>query len=60
MTNVGQHGYMDSAVITMQLAFEEKMQPQIEVRDDVYTVLGRPGKTMAEWAQEYFNEVTNP
>lgn len=56
LKNVGRHGYMDSAVITMKLAFEEKMQPQLEVRDDVYTVLGRHGKTMAAWAQEYFKE----
>lgn len=44
--------YMESAVITMELAKAGKMQAQTVVKDDVMTVLGRPGLTMAEWAKQ--------
>jgi NAD(P)H dehydrogenase (quinone) len=43
--------YMESAVITMKLAISGEMTAQTIVRDDVLTVLGRPGTTMAEWAR---------
>ena len=45
--------YMESAYITMQLAAAGKMSAQTVVHDDVLTVLGRPGITMAEWARQY-------
>lgn len=45
--------YMESAIITMELAKANKMKAQTVVKDDVETVLGRPGLTMAEWAKEY-------
>lgn len=48
--------YMESAAIYMETAANGKMPEKLEVRDDVLTVLGRPGKTVAEWAKEYFSE----
>lgn len=51
----GTRAYMESAVITMKLAAAGEMTAQTVVRDDVLTVLGRPGITMAEWAREYFS-----
>lgn len=44
--------YMESAVITMELAKAGKMQAQTVVKDDVQTVLGRPGLKMEEWAKQ--------
>ncbi len=52
----GVRAYMESAAITMKLAEAGQMQAQTVVRDDVLTVLGRPGTTMAEWANNYFND----
>lgn len=54
--NPGARAYMESAVITMKLAESGQMQAQTVVRDDVLTVLGRPGTTMEEWARKYFNQ----
>lgn len=42
--------YMESALITMKLAMAGEMTAQTVVLDDVLTVLGRPGISMAEWA----------
>jgi uncharacterized protein YbjT (DUF2867 family) len=50
----GIRAYMESAAITMKLAEAGQMQAQTVVRDDVLTVLGRPGTTMKEWASNYF------
>lgn len=50
--SVSVKAYMESAYITMKLAKEGKMQAQTVVKDDVQTVLGRPGLTMAEWAKQ--------
>lgn len=50
--SVSVRAYMESASITMQLAKSGKMQAQTIVRDDVLTVLGRPGLTMEEWARQ--------
>ncbi|OMF94062.1 NmrA family NAD(P)-binding protein [Paenibacillus sp. FSL R7-0273] len=47
-----ERAYMESAVITMKLAVTGQMSAQTIVRDDVLTVLGRPGMTMTEWAQK--------
>ncbi|REG98013.1 NmrA family NAD(P)-binding protein [Flavobacterium aquicola] len=44
--------YMESANITMQLSTEGRMKAQEVIRDDVQTILGRPGLTMAEWAKQ--------
>ncbi|MDR6671218.1 NmrA family NAD(P)-binding protein [Rhizobium sp. 1399] len=44
--------YMESAVITMELAAAGKLAYQAVARDDVQKVLGRPGTTMAEWAKQ--------
>ncbi len=44
--------YMESAIITMELAKAGKMEAQLVVKDDVQTVLGRPGVTMEQWAKE--------
>lgn len=44
--------YMESAIITMKLAKAGKMQAQTIIKDDVIRVLGRPGLTMAEWAEQ--------
>lgn len=44
--------YMESAYITMQLANKGEMKDQTIVKDDVLTVLGRPGLTMDEWARQ--------
>lgn len=49
--SISAKAYMESANITMQLAKEGKMKAQTIVKDDVLTVLGRPGLTMAEWAK---------
>lgn len=54
--NPGARAYMESAAITMKLAKAGQMQAQTVVRDDVLTVLGRPGTTTAEWANNYFND----
>lgn len=51
--DVGVRYYMDSAAITMDLAAAGKMGYQAVVRDDVQTVLGRPGMSMADWAKKY-------
>ncbi|WP_339097809.1 NmrA family NAD(P)-binding protein [Pectobacterium brasiliense] len=48
--------YMESAVITMKLATTGKLQSQTVVRDDIQTVLGRPGTTMKQWAECYFKK----
>ncbi|WP_336781550.1 NmrA family NAD(P)-binding protein [Paenibacillus illinoisensis] len=53
--DVGERAYMESAVITMKLAVAGQMTAQTVVRDDVLTVLGRPGITMAEWARQNLN-----
>jgi len=52
ISNVGERAYMESAVITMKLGAAGQMTAQTVVRDDVLTVLGRPGTTMAEWARQ--------
>lgn len=52
ITSVSKKAYMESAVITMELAKAGKMQAQAVVRDDVMTVLGRPGLTIKEWAKQ--------
>ncbi|MBD7969574.1 NmrA family NAD(P)-binding protein [Paenibacillus gallinarum] len=52
---VPERAYMESAIITMKLAAAGQMTAQTVVRDDVLTVLGRPGITMAEWARHNFN-----
>ncbi|QIH34091.1 MULTISPECIES: NmrA family NAD(P)-binding protein [Sphingobacterium] len=44
--------YMESALITMELAKSGKMEAQTVVKDDVMTVLGRPGLTMEQWAKQ--------
>lgn len=44
--------YMESAHITMRLAKNGEMKAQTIVKDDVLTVLGRPGLTMEEWASQ--------
>ncbi|MGC9934261.1 NmrA family NAD(P)-binding protein [Priestia aryabhattai] len=54
ITSVPERAYMESAVITMKLAAAGQMTLQNVVRDDVLTVLGRPGITMAEWARQNF------
>lgn len=48
--SVSAKAYSESAYITMKLAQEGKMEAQTVVKDDVLTVLGRPGLTMEEWA----------
>lgn len=53
---VSVRSYMESAVVTIKLAAADQMQAQTVVRDDVLTVLGRPGMTMMEWARQYFDE----
>ncbi|WP_145407823.1 NmrA family NAD(P)-binding protein [Paenibacillus xylanexedens] len=50
--NAAERAYMDSAIITTKLAVAGRMTAQNVVRDDVLTVLGRPGTTMAEWARQ--------
>lgn len=54
IADVSVRAYMESAVITMRLGGSEKMQAQTVVHDDVRTVIGRPGKTMLEWAKSCF------
>jgi len=53
ISDPGTRAYMQSAVITMQLAHAGQMQAQTVVRDDVQKVLGRPGMTVAEWGKRY-------
>ncbi|RZJ74244.1 MAG: NAD-dependent epimerase/dehydratase family protein [Flavobacterium sp.] len=50
--SVSVKAYMESAYTTMKLAKEGKMKAQTVVKDDVLTVLGRPGLTMEEWAKQ--------
>lgn len=54
MPSISVQAYMESAVITMKLGSTGQMKHQAVVRDDVLTVLGRPGITMTQWAQQYF------
>lgn len=49
--------YMNSATIIMELTKEGKFAGQDVIRDDVMSVVGRPGTTMKEWAENYFNSV---
>ncbi|NUP42670.1 MAG: NmrA family NAD(P)-binding protein [Streptomyces sp.] len=44
--------YMESAVATMRQTVLGNMGFEAVVRDDVQTVLGRPGTTMEQWARE--------
>jgi NAD(P)H dehydrogenase (quinone) len=53
ISSIPVRAYMESAYITMQLAAAGEMSAQTVVHDDVLTVLGRPGITMAEWARQY-------
>jgi uncharacterized protein YbjT (DUF2867 family) len=48
-----ERAYMESAVICMERAAAGEMEFQTVVRDDVQTVLGRPGTTVAQWAREH-------
>ncbi|MEV8569598.1 hypothetical protein AB0436_29135 [Streptomyces sp. NPDC051322] len=43
---------MESAVATMRQTVLGNMGFEAVVRDDVQTVLGRPGTTVEEWARE--------
>ena len=52
--SIGTRNYMESAKITMDLTRNGKFKAQNEIKDDVMTVVGRPGTTMKEWAKEYF------
>lgn len=45
--------YLQSAAKKMRLAESGSLAYEIQVRDDVQTVLGRPGLTMAEWAKKH-------
>lgn len=45
-------------VVYMQLAVAGELQLQTVVRDDVLTVLGRPGTTMAQWARANLGTVS--
>lgn len=49
--NAAARTYMESAVITMELASAGKLSHQAVARNDVETVLGRPGTTIAEWTR---------
>ncbi|MBD3906301.1 NmrA family NAD(P)-binding protein [Chryseobacterium sp. Ch-15] len=53
--SVSVKAYMESAYITMKFGYERKMEAQTVVKDDVMTVLGRPGLTMEHWARQYFS-----
>ena len=52
----GTRNYMESAMITMDLTRNQKFKAQNELKDDVLTVVGRPGTKMKEWALNYFNK----
>lgn len=52
----GTKNYMESAIITMDLTRNQKFKAQNELKDDVLTVVGRPGTRMKEWALNYFNK----
>lgn len=55
ITSAPVRSYMESATITMELTRTEKFAAQNVRRDDVMTVVGRPGTTMKKWAESYFN-----
>ncbi|PAD37113.1 hypothetical protein [Terribacillus saccharophilus] len=57
ITSAPIRSYMESATITMELTRTEKFAAQNVLRDDVMTVVGRPGTTMKEWAENYFNSI---
>lgn len=50
--SAGDRLYMESAVATMRETVLGNMEFQAVVRDDVQTVLGRPGTTVREWAKK--------
>ncbi|MBB2903405.1 uncharacterized protein YbjT (DUF2867 family) [Kineococcus radiotolerans] len=52
LTDAGVRLYMESAVQTMQQSINGNMASTAIVHDDVLTVLGRPGTTMARWADQ--------
>lgn len=52
LPTIPERDYMESAVTYMELAAAGALKFQTVVRDDVQTVLGRPGLTMAQWAKE--------
>ena len=45
--------YLQSAAKKMRLAESGRLPVELQLRDDVQTVLGRPGLTMAQWAQKH-------
>ena len=45
--------YLQSAAKKMRLAASGELPVELQVRDDVLTVLGRPGLTVAEWAKKH-------
>jgi len=45
--------YLQSAAKKMRLAASGELPGELQVRDDVLTVLGRPGLTVAEWAKKH-------
>ncbi|MFH8974238.1 hypothetical protein ACH4F2_09420, partial [Streptomyces sp. NPDC017890] len=52
---IPQHGaglYLESAVQKMRLAASGNLPFELREHDDVQTVLGRPGLTVAQWAKE--------
>ncbi|MCT2344395.1 NmrA family NAD(P)-binding protein [Bacillales bacterium AN1005] len=49
--------YMESATIIMELTKAGEFAGQNVLRDDVMTVVGRPGTTMKEWAKKNLNSV---
>jgi NAD(P)H dehydrogenase (quinone) len=52
LTVAGDRLYMESALQAMQQIINGNMDSTTIVHDDVLTVLGRPGTTMAQWARE--------
>ncbi len=58
ITSTGERLYMESAVQTMREAVAGNMKFQTVVRDDVQTVLGRPGITIREWARQTLADAT--
>ncbi|SIO86356.1 NmrA family NAD(P)-binding protein [Nocardiopsis sp. JB363] len=57
IASAGDRLYMESAVATMRQTVLGNMEFQAVVRDDVQTVLGRPGTTVAQWARQNLGSV---
>ena len=54
--DIGTRNYMESAFITMELTRQGKLKAQYQLKNDVLTVVGRPGIKMKDWIKNYYSK----